>query len=341
LNVTAEDLRAYIDAFHRSLELSAREFLPPEHQANLFHCSLLPARITGYVSTQFGVGIEYEQASDTSVNIIRGSARVEDLFVRAPSRVRGLTTAFRFAALGCEFGNFIISGSFPFRLTIENASISFSNVTFEIGSWKRVVQFAEVFGNRNAANWSIGKAESRAKDEVLAAMVQLMKARERKIDISQYIDEFKHKTVLVLGDYAPEGLSRLQGISQALAERGYEPILVKDIPDHPHHDLNQKVVAIGAISRFVVVDDSSKSGHLVEVQWCKQNDWVTVLLRAGGIGGSWMTAGAAHTSNVIKELQYDSASPTEAIAEAAQWAEEKLHELQHKFESTYPWRKRS
>ena len=26
----------------------------------LFHLSLLPARITGYVSTQFGVAIEYE-----------------------------------------------------------------------------------------------------------------------------------------------------------------------------------------------------------------------------------------------------------------------------------------
>lgn len=338
MNVTAEDLRAYIDAFHRTLEFSAREFLPPEHQANLFHSSLLPARITGYVSTQFGVGIEYEQASDTSVKIIRGSARVEDLFVRAPSRARGLTPAYRLAALGVEFGNFTISGSFPFRLAIENASISFSNITFEIGSWKRIVQFAEIFGNHNAENWSTGKAESRAKDEVLAAMLQLAKARERKIDISQYIAKFKQKTVLVLGDYEPEGLSRLQGISQALLAHGYEPILVKDIPDHPHHDITQKVVAVGAISRFVVVDDSSKSGHLLEVQLCKQNSWVTVLLRAGGIGGSWMTAGAAHASNVIKELQYDAASPKEAIAEAAQWAEAKLHELQHKFESTYPWR---
>jgi hypothetical protein len=173
-------------------------------------------------------------------------------------------------------------------------------------------------------------------------MLQLIKARERKIDISQYVKEFKDKTVLVLGDYCePEGLSRLQEISQVLVAHGYEPILVKDIPDHPHHDLTQKVVAVGAISRFVVVEDSSRSGHLLEVQLCRQNNWVTVLLRAGGIGGSRKTAGAAHASDVIKELPYDPASTTEAIAEAAQWAEAKLDELQRKFESTYPWRGRS
>jgi hypothetical protein len=123
-----------------------------------------------------------------------------------------------------------------------------------------------------------------------------------------------------------------------LSSLGYEPLLMKDVPDHPQQDLPQKVVAIGAIARFIVVDDSSKSGHLLEVQLCKQNSWVTVLLRAGGKGGSWMTAGAAHASSVIRELAYDPASPDVAVAEAAKWAEAKLKELERKFEGTYPWR---
>jgi hypothetical protein len=46
-------------------------------------------------------------------------------------------------------------------------------------------------------------------------------------------------------------------------------------------------------------------------------------------------------SNVIHELPYDQSSPDQAIAEAVQWAEGKLQELQRKFESTYPWRARS
>jgi hypothetical protein len=115
--------------------------------------------------------------------------------------------------------------------------------------------------------------------------------------------------------------------------------LIKDIPDHPHQDLPQKVLAIGAVSRFVVIDDSSKSGHILEVLLCKQSNWVTLLLRAGGVGGSYMTAGASHTSNVIKQLSYDPLSPQQVIDEAVEWAEGKLQELQKKFESTYPWRR--
>jgi hypothetical protein len=341
LNVTAEELRAYIEAFHRSLESAAFDFLPTEHRSELFHSSLLPARTTGYVSTQFGVAIEYERATETAIQVVRGSARVEDLFLQAPARVRAIGPMFNIIQPGTGLAKLTLSGGFPFRLATASASVAIEDVVFEIGTWKRVVQFAEVFGNRDATNWSIGKAESRAKDEVLAAMLQLARARERKTSISDYIQQYKNKTVLVLGDYDAEDMSRLQKISQALASCGYEPILVKDIPDHPHHDLPQKVVAIGAISRFVVVDDSSKSGHLLEVQLCKQNTWVTVLLRAGGVGGSWMTAGAAHASNVIQELPYDPSSPNQAIAGAVQWAEGKLQELERKFESTYPWRARS
>jgi hypothetical protein len=53
-----------------------------------------------------------------------------------------------------------------------------------------------------------------------------------------------------------------------------------------------------------------------------------------------MTAGAAHTSNVILEMAYEPASVDRAVDEAVQWAEVKLKELKGKFESTYPWRAR-
>lgn len=338
MNVTGEGLRSYIETFHRCLDDSAREYLPADHQSDLFHLALLPAEITGYVSTQFGVAIEYKRAAQTSIQIVRGSARVEDLFVQAPSRMRNVGPAFRLGGPGCGIAKLTLSGAFPFRLTSIDASVSFEDVAFEIGPWNRVVQFAQVFGNRSAAEWSVGKAESKAKDEVLAALLQLSRAHDRKITISEYIEDCKSRIVLVLGDYDHEGLPRIQALSASLVACGYEPILVKDIPDHPHHDLAQKVVAIGSISRFVVIDDSSKSGHLLEVQLCKQNTWVTVLLRADGVGGSWMTAGASHASNVIREMAYDAKSPDEAVRGAAEWAEAKLGELQRKFESTYPWR---
>ena len=341
MNVTDKDLLTYIETFHRTLESVAQDYLPQNQRSKLLHSALLPAKIKGYISTQFGVAIEYERASETTIQIIKGSARVEDLLLQAPTRYRDAAPLISTAAVNAVLNNVSFSGSFPFRLTSVSASISIGDSIFRIDSWFRIIQFAEIHGNRDLENWSEGKAESRAKDEVLAAMLQLRRAQERKISISEYVHEFKNKSVLVLGDYEADGIGRLLAISKVLTEHGYEPILVKDIPDHPHHDITQKVVAIGAICRFVLVDDSSKSGHLLEVQLCKQNSWVTVLLRAGGVGGSWMTAGASHASNVIFELPYDPSSPQQAINIAVKWAEEKLHEIQRKFESTYPWRAKS
>jgi hypothetical protein len=116
--------------------------------------------------------------------------------------MRAIGPMFNIAGPGIiGFENLTISGGFPFRLTSASASVSIKNVAFEIGPWRRAVQFAEVLGNRNTTNWSIGKAESRAKDEVLAAMLQLGRAREKKTSISEYIEQFKNKIVLVLGDY--------------------------------------------------------------------------------------------------------------------------------------------
>jgi hypothetical protein len=338
LNVNTEQLQAYIEAFHCALESTAADYLPQDYRRQLLHAALLPARITGYVSTQFGVAVEYESAAETSLEVVRGSARVEDLIVRAPAAVRDTGPMLKISGANTTVASLTLEGAFPFRLASPDASVALRDVVFRAGPWRWAVQFAEVSSNRSAEHWSVAWAESRAKDEVLAAIVQVRLAAERKIPVSEYIEKFKQKTVLLLGDYDEAGLRRLASLSTVLSSLGYEPLLMKDVPDHPQQDLPQKVVAIGAIARFIVVDDSSKSGHLLEVQLCKQNSWVTVLLRAGGKGGSWMTAGAAHASSVIRELAYDPASPDVAVAEAAKWAEAKLKELERKFEGTYPWR---
>jgi hypothetical protein len=339
LNVTTEDLEAYIVAFIKCLEESAAKYLPTEVRPQLLHLAALPARITGYVSSQFGVAIEYVKAADTSIRIIRGSARVEDLLVPAPARCRDTGPTFRVAAQGVGFVGFSLEGAFPFRLMTAEASATFQDVAFMLGGHTKRIEFAEVFGDRSASNWSVGKAESRAKDEVLAALVHVQQARSRQLPIAEYLNRFKDKAVLVLGSYEPEGNVRLEAIASALRAQGYDPVSIKDVPDHPHQDLSQKVVAIGAVARFIVVDDSTKSGHLTEVQLCRSNNWVTVLLRAHGVGASWMTAGASVASNVIRELAYDPEAPDPAIADAVGWAENKLRELEVQFSNTYPWRR--
>lgn len=338
LNVTVEEFEAYIRAFHECLETSAATYLQAEVRPKLLHLSLLPASITGYISTQFGVAIEYLKAAETSIQVIRGSARVEELLIPAPRRFLGKGAAIGVAAPRLSLIGPRIEGGFPFRLLNLRASATLRDATFVLGDYTRYLQFAEVVADRAATNWSIGKAESRAKDEVLAALVHVQHAHERELPIGEYVKQFKDKTVLLLGSYEADGIARLEALAVALRERGYDPILIKNVPDHPHQDLTQKVVAIAAIARFIIVDDSTKSGHLAEVQLCKLNNWITVLLRAHGVGASWMTAGASIASNVIHELPYDPTAADRAIELAAGWAEDKIRELEVRFDSTYPWR---
>ena len=338
MNVTGEGLKEYIEVFYETLHESSQNFLPTEHHKNLRHLSLLPARIVGYVSTQYGVAIEYIPGDETFIKIVKGSSRVEDLLVQAPKILRSIGPLFRILAPNIGVFGVILADGFPFRLFASEASLSIGNVTFKYKDWKRDVFYAELYSNRLRVNWNKEKAISRAKDEVLAALVEIKQAKSKNISISEYIAKFKEKTVLMLGDYDAEGEKRLKILSDTIKNFGYEPLLVKDIPDNPYQDIAQKVVAIGAIARFVVVDDSSKSGHLREIEICKQNDWITILLRSGGSGGSWMTAGISHHSKVILEKDYDLSSPGAAISEIVGWAEDKLKEIKEKFDFTYPWR---
>lgn len=339
MNVTEKDLENYISVFHSVLNETANQYIPTKHLQNILHLSLLPAMITGYVSTQFGVAIEYEPSDDTSVRIRRGSARVEELLVKAPRAVRKTSPLVAIGGEHIGFYNTPFSGSFPFRLITKEASVYFSEARFSAGQWERKIYYAEVFGNRLLENWNSEKAITRAKDEVLAALVDIQKADQKQLSISDYINTFKEKTVLLLGDYDEPGIARLERIENLLKVRGYEPILIQNLPDNPYQDLRQKVSAVGIVARFVVVDDSSKSGHLVELQICDQNKWVTVILRADGKGSSWMTAGFSELSNVILEQPYDPEAPETAVDVGCNWAEQKLEELQRKFDKLYPWRK--
>jgi hypothetical protein len=205
--------------------------------------------------------------------------------------------------------------------------------------WERHIVLAEMYGDRRSETWTQLRAMERAKDEVIAAVVEDNKAREENISLPQYIDSHKQKTVLVLGDYDTEGMRRLEAIKTVLRGMGYNPLLVKDVPDHFQHDLPQKVVLLGSLARFVVVDDSSKSGHLLEVQLCKTNDFYTVLLRAGGKVASYMTAGASEFSKVLIEQEYDPTNPARGITEGIQRVESAIAQTSAGLARIYPWRK--
>jgi hypothetical protein len=337
-NVKDENLREYLESFHTILQATADQYLKPEFHKRLLHLSYLPAKVKGYVSTQFGTAIEYIPSDSTSVEIVLGSQRAEDLLFDAPKKIRDVGPLFIIGGAMCSMTNINLEGAFPLRLGKETASVSLFNMSFQSGPWKRDIHYAQLFGTRKAEDWSMVQAVARAKDEVLAALVEIQRAEDGGVTLDQYIASHKERTVLVLGDYSPEGLARLSAITTELDSLGYKSILIKEIPDHLYQDMPQKVVAIGAIARFVVVDDSSRSGHLAEIPLCKQNNWVTIIMRLDGVGGSWMTAGASVFSNVILELPYSEAHIRDALVEGTKWAEKKLEALKQNLSSIYPWR---
>jgi hypothetical protein len=337
-NIRDENLREYLELFHATLQSTADQYLKPEFHRRLLHLSYLPAKIMGYVSTQFGTAIEYVPSDSTSVEIVLGSQRAEDLLFGAPKKIRDTGPMISLGGSMCSITNLSLEGAFPLRLNREAASISFFNICFKVGTWKRNIHYAQLFGTRKAKDWSIAQAIARAKDEVLAALVEIQRAEDGGVTLDQYIAFHKERTVLVLGDYSTEGSARLNTITAELRSLGYKPILIKEVPDNLYQDMSQKVVAIGAIAKFVVVDDSSRSGHLAEIPLCKQNNWVTIIMRLDGVGGSWMTAGASAFSNVILELPYSETAIRDALAEGTRWAEEKLESLKQNLSSIYPWR---
>jgi hypothetical protein len=235
-----------------------------------------------------------------------------------------------------------LEGGFPFRLTSRDASIRFVDVGFRVAPWNRIVRLAEIFADRTAAFWAPVNAAMRgvqaARAEADVATLDLEASDRIGVSLSQYIRDFKAKTVLVLGDYHNEGAERLELIKAALMRFGYQPVLAKDVPELPHHDLQQKVVAIASVARFIVIDDSSVSGHLVEFPLVQSNRWVALVLRLSGSTGTFMTHGASLTSAVIRESSYDKRSLDSELLSGIQWAEQKLKELERDLGGTYPWR---
>jgi len=338
MNVRSETLYHYIQIFNETFLNTARSFLPEETLKSLRRYPLIQGGITGYISTQFGLGIEYLGEQSSGITIRTSSSRIEDFFTGAPSRVRKLPTMLKIGGSNCTVQGLTLEGGFPFRLASENASVRLIDVRFTAQGWSRDVQYAELYSNRRTEFWSEVKAVSRAKDEILIALLDLKESEKRVISISEYIRVFKGKTVLILGDYSDEGRGRLTAIRDAIADLGYSPIILDDIPDDLHYDLQQKAIAVGSISRFIIIDDSSKSGHLVEFKHVQDNRWVSIILRLEGSEGSFMTHGASSYSKVILEKTYSFENLSQILRDSVRWVENTIEELKIALATVYPWR---
>ncbi|MBI4833445.1 MAG: hypothetical protein HY811_01310 [Planctomycetes bacterium] len=335
-NVSEIEFKQYLETYHKTLEETVNKFLPKEYVTKLWSFAIQPSHIIGYLSTNFGIGYEYVPGKN-DIQIVRGSSRIEDLFLKTTKQIRNIKSrgivAYGSGTIILDSGQF--KNIYPFSLESLNARIRIFNTTCEALNWKRYIALGEIFGNRKKDFWTTELAITRAKDEILIALTDISQTKKYQVSIDDFVKQRKAETILIIGDYSRE--QRLREIAAALSKR-YTPILVKDIPDSLYQDIRQKAITIGSVSRFVIVEDSSPSGHLRELDDCKNNDWITVILREQGQKSTFMTAGISNTSTIMKEFEYTTDSLNNVIENAIKWAEETIVTRKKQMIAQYPWR---
>jgi hypothetical protein len=159
--------------------------------------------------------------------------------------------------------------------------------------------------------------------------------------ITEYLERYRLTTVLVLGkDTGPE-LAVLHEISKILEQRGYSPILAKDLPDVLEMSNEDKVRSLADASRFVLLENSFPAGQIAECKILSANRIVTAFLRQENRGSSFMVTDYSIDFRFMNEFTYkenDNTALLEAVEAATAWAEEEIARRRNFFNATYPWR---
>lgn len=340
-NVNSDGFRAYLETFHRVYQEKLVAFVPEQYHGDLLRVQHLNnSRIVGYVSTTYGVGYEYQPGIAGGLEVSFGSRRADEFFYRHP---RGLieNDGNIFVSLsGRDFRMVSCSaeGRIPLRLDGTEASATLVNVEWTFGGQGRRIAYAEFFANRSSHYWSVEKAVERAMDEVLQASVYACGMERSKMSVSDYLEHFKNGHVLLLGDFGPEGIKRIQKIGELLRDLGYYSFTLLDVREVPEYDLRHKLTAVAPVCRFVVVDDSSRAGQAAELPIIEMLRVTTIVMRLRGSQSTFVTRDLSATSKTVLEIEYDLTDIEKVLSDAVQWAESTIGKLQERYPKTYPWR---
>jgi hypothetical protein len=159
-------------------------------------------------------------------------------------------------------------------------------------------------------------------------------------DLTRLINRSRRRRVLVLGKDTGDELELLLTIRDILHSRGYEGVLVKEQPDIPELSNEDKVRTFAGLCRFVLLENTFASGQIAECKICSTNRIVTAVLRKQGGGSSFMVTDYFKDFDFMEEFTYsdDEISLATSIGSAIDWAETKITERKHYFNSLYPWR---
>lgn len=143
---------------------------------------------------------------------------------------------------------------------------------------------------------------------------------------------------MVLGDFSTEHRPRLNRIAAELSSLGYAPLFLDEVPDViGDYDLSRKFDILAGTAKFVVFDDSSRSGHFFELERAGVANLVTLILRLEGTHSSAMSSGRSLTSKVVREFSYREETLPAITREGADWAEKVIAGLHQERRLMHPW----
>ena len=185
----------------------------------------------------------------------------------------------------------------------------------------------------------------------LKSRLQTPEFISKKKEEDKLIDTLRRslqKNVLVLGkDSDDEGIRKINRISGILGSEGYQPVKLKELPEIKFLSLEDKMIRIGGLCRFVVAEDSRPSGHIDEVRLCANCQYITATVREVGTASTWMQAHYPLQYGFMSRFCYgcntdgrdtlcDNVYETLELAtrKAAEWAEERLNHQEKYFRRT-------
>jgi len=172
-------------------------------------------------------------------------------------------------------------------------------------------------------------------------------AKEEENELISILEKSMKTNVLVLGkDSDTEGLRKIDRINTVLKSKGYNPVMLKNLPEIKHLSLEGKMIRVGALTRFVIAEDSRPSGHIDEVNICARCEYITATLREIGSGSTWMQAHYPIQYNFMNRFCYRNGRSSrvhdslcdkvyetleESVEKAISWAESRIAEQEREF----------
>jgi hypothetical protein len=148
-------------------------------------------------------------------------------------------------------------------------------------------------------------------------------------------------SVLLLGKDTGSSLKLLNEIKSILEnEYGYYVYLIKEQADKLGESIIQKVLRYALSSKFVIVENTSPSGHLYEIPHItKMAECITAILQEQGKGATWMFEDSYAKNRHWSKFIYEPKELSKSIKDATKWAEKTFSDFAKHQKETLPWRK--